>query len=189
MSEAIYGLVSALGGVFLGAAATVTTPALSGQYARRQAQRVRDEVAFERMMELRRVTRDVLLILDGGRRAMRRSEPVDFLRSLGEAVGKTREAAARCEKYGLRFERSRSSAEAIGVRRPPPESVALRDLVRSALATAFWIGMAVQTTGARQRMYEQWADDHYESAENARRRLLGVLWDRMDELRESMGRS
>ncbi|MFE7807864.1 hypothetical protein ACFU51_25015 [Streptomyces sp. NPDC057430] len=128
MSEAIYGLIGALGGAFLGAAATLTAPALTGRHVRRQEQRARSEVEFERMMDLRRATRDILLILDDGRQAMHRGEPVDINGKVSEAVKRVREAADRCEVYGLRFDHSRSSREIAGVRRPSPETEALRDL-------------------------------------------------------------
>ncbi|MEV0019923.1 hypothetical protein [Streptomyces tendae] len=189
MSEAIYGLIGALGGAFLGAAATLIAPALTGRHVQRQEQRARSEVEFGRMMDLRRATRDVLLILDDGRRAMHRGEPVDISGPVVEAVKNMREAADRCEVYGLRFEHSRSSAEVAGGREPSPETEALRDLVRFVGATVSWIGHALQANGARRQTLEQRADGHYEEAENARRRLLGVLMDRMEELREELART
>jgi hypothetical protein len=58
VSEAIYGLIGALGG-----AATITVPVLTGRRARRQKQRVRNEFEFEfefdRMMDLRVATQAV----------------------------------------------------------------------------------------------------------------------------------
>ncbi|MFE0419714.1 hypothetical protein [Streptomyces tendae] len=56
MSEAIYGLIGALGGAFLGAAATLIAPALTGRHVRRQEQRARSEAEFERMNGARRQT-------------------------------------------------------------------------------------------------------------------------------------
>ncbi|MFC8086255.1 hypothetical protein [Streptomyces sp. NPDC057340] len=189
MSEAMYGLIGALGGALLGAAATVSAPVLTGRQTRLQAQRVRNEAEFDRMMELRRTTRDLLLILDDGRQAMHRGEPVRLGDRLDEAIRRTRESADRCEMYGLRFEHSRSSAESAGAREPSPETEALRELVRFARATASWIDAAGRADSARRPAFEQRADGHYESAENARRQLLGVLMDRMEELREELGRS
>ncbi|NBM14951.1 hypothetical protein [Streptomyces sp. GC420] len=185
MSEAIYGLIGALGGAVLGGAATLTAPVFAGRHTRRQEQRVRREVEFERMMDLRRATRDVLLILDDGRQALYRGEPVDTS-GLREAVMKMREAADRCEVYGLRFEHSRSSAETAGAREWTPGTEALRALAQWAWVTEECLGRAAAAEGESRRRHAQQAEGHYESAENARRQVLGVLMDRMEELREEM---
>lgn len=183
MSEAIYGLIGALGGAILGGAATLTASSLTGRHAGRQELRVRKELEFERMMDLRRATRDVLLILDDAQQALERGKPIDTS-GLPEAVKKMREAADRCEVYGLRFEHSRSSAA--NARPATPGTESLRELVAWATLMEECLGRAAAAEGEQRQDLKLEVATHYLRAEGARRKVLGVLMDRMEELREEM---
>ncbi|MGW5731484.1 MULTISPECIES: hypothetical protein [Streptomyces] len=186
MSEAIYGLIGALGGAVLGGAATITAPALTGRHVRRQEQRVRDEVEFDRMMDLRVATRDLLLILDEAREAVCRGEPAD-LSGFRDAVQATRKAADRCAMYGLHFSHTPSTPEMRGWQRPSPETVALRECIDLARRVLRLIRDDVpRARGAVDPQLLRRIDITFEGAEDCRRQVLGVLMDRMEELRAEM---
>ncbi|MFE6946426.1 hypothetical protein [Streptomyces chartreusis] len=186
MSEAIYGLVGALGGALLGAAATISTPILTSRHARRQEQRARATDEFERLMSLRQATRELAMLLDRAHDSMLNGGRVDtdeLRRELNTVLKDMRDAADRCEVHGMRFVHHPTSRDFDSA---TPETMALHHLVESARH-------AVHLLVAQQRRPtedERSLDSHQVAhalrrAGEARRLLLGVLWERMESLQES----
>ncbi|MFD5848140.1 hypothetical protein [Streptomyces chartreusis] len=186
MSEAIYGLVGALGGALLGAAATISAPIVTGRHARRQEQRARATDEFERLMTLRQSTRELVMLLDRVRDASAGKLRVDIdelRRELTAALKDMRDAADRCEVHGLRFVHHPSSKDFRGA---TPETRALHHLVVSVRrAVGLLEEQQQRPTEREQRLSSGVVQAACRDAEDARRSLLGVLWERMERLQES----
>ncbi|MGW1364940.1 hypothetical protein ACWCQP_47035 [Streptomyces chartreusis] len=186
MSEAIYGLVGALGGALLGAAATISAPIVTGRHARRQEQRARATDEFERLMTLRQSTRELVMLLDRVRDASAGGLRVDIdelRRELAAALKDMRGAADRCEVHGLRFVHHPSSKDFRGA---TPETRALHHLVVSVRrAVGLLEEQQQRPTEREQRLSSGVVQAACREAEDARRSLLGVLWERMERLQES----
>jgi hypothetical protein len=190
---ALFGIAGAISGAALGAGATLAVPFLTHRNSRRDQRHSRVEDEFQRLMELRSTSRALVLFLDDARQRVLDGERVDrhkLWESFDEAVSDMRAAADRCEIYGLKFLHTRSTPEMRARRRgvlPPPETQHLRELVALARHAA---AMVVEVDA---REGGDVSDDdrgelatRQEGAERARRLLLGVVMDRLDELREEM---
>ncbi|MGW3420389.1 hypothetical protein [Streptomyces phaeochromogenes] len=76
MDQLTVPLISGFGGAAITGAAAVAVPFITGRHARRQEQCARNVDEFDRMMDLRVATRDLLLLLDCARQAVRDGRPV-----------------------------------------------------------------------------------------------------------------
>jgi len=170
----------------LGGAATISAPILTGRHSRRQEQRVRATDEFERLMGLRQATRELVMLLDRAQDAMVSGGRVDIdelPRELSTVLKDVRGAADRCEVHGLRFVHHPSSKD---FRNATPETMALHRLVVGAQRA---VGLLEErqraTTDREQRLASQRVTATLREVEDARRSLLGVLWERMERLQES----
>ncbi|MFF3489170.1 hypothetical protein ACFYXC_38905 [Streptomyces sp. NPDC002701] len=178
-------LISGLGGAAITAAAAVAVPLITGRHARHHEQRARTVDEFDRMMDLRVATRDLLLLLDDARKAARNDRPVD-LSELPNAIKQVRTAADRCEVYGLNFVHSPSSRD---FGRDTPEARGLHSCIQSAQSVGHLVDEAAQAHEPPDRQLWRRINETFHQAEQARRQVLGVLMDRMAELRAEMART
>ncbi|MDQ0710733.1 hypothetical protein QFZ55_000185 [Streptomyces luteogriseus] len=137
------------------------------------------------MMDLRVATRDLLLFLDDARQAVRDGRPAN-LGELPNAVKKVRTAADRCEVYGLSFVHSPSSGD---FGSGTPETRGLHVYIECAQAVREMLDEVEQSGDTPDRLLLQSVDATFRQAEQARGQVLGVLMDRMAELRAEMGRT
>ncbi|MEU1106546.1 hypothetical protein ABZ408_37150 [Streptomyces tibetensis] len=183
MDQLTVALISGLGGAAITGAAAVAGPFITGRHARRQEQHARNVEEFDRMMDLRVATRDLLLYLDDARQAVRDGRPVN-LGELPNEVKRVRTAADRCEVYGLSFVHSPSSRD---YGRGTPETRGLHTYLGCAQAVREMVEEAAQSGDPQDQDTLQSIDATFGRAEQARSQVLGVLMDRMAELRAEMG--
>ncbi|GGX56375.1 hypothetical protein GCM10010321_87080 [Streptomyces chartreusis] len=192
---ALYALVGALAGAALGAGATVAAPLITGRHARRiqeqvredaeqEKRRVREEAEFARLMALRRTSREVLLLLDGGRQDAERSafDSEQFFPALRAAMRDMRDAADALEIDGMRFNHSPSTPEINGLRRRAPETQAMMNLANGVRAMEEMLRASDPQDSIPVRGRSA-LRDMYLSLETYRYGLIGVLAVRMEELR------
>ncbi|MFE9769439.1 hypothetical protein ACFYPC_33805 [Streptomyces sp. NPDC005808] len=182
MDQLSLALLSGFGGAAVSGAAAVVVPLITGRHARLQEQRARNVDEFDRR-DLRVATRDLLLFLDDARQAVRDGRPVG-LGELPDAMKKVRTAADRCEVYGLSFVHSPSSRD---YSRGTPETLGLYAYMQSVQEVGRLVDEAAQSSGTPNGQLLSRLNGTFSRAEQARRQVLGVLMDRMAELRAGMG--
>lgn len=135
-------------------------------------------------MGLRQSTRELVMLLDRARDASVRVR-VDFdelRRELSAVLKDVRGAADRCEVYGLRFVHHPNSEDF----RDAPETRFLHFLVvRAQDAVGLLEEQQRATSHAQWLSSDRQVQGACREAEDARRSLLGVLWERMESLQES----
>lgn len=113
-TAAVYGLVGALGGALLGGAATFAVPVLQNRHTNRARRQSRAEAKFNRLMALRKTTRELVRLLDEEHtsllagRAVARDASWPALQAALDAVGDATDSLAI---DGLHFTLSSSSRE------------------------------------------------------------------------------
>ncbi|MEV7995841.1 hypothetical protein AB0O67_29290 [Streptomyces sp. NPDC086077] len=136
-------------------------------------------------MDLRRATRDIVLVLDDARDCFT-SEDFDvrpFMEALNAAVAEARSAADGCAIYGLHFSHTPSTPEMHGRQTPTPETRALRELLELAYRTSTAIKHVLWDNHRTDRDLER-VSIYCEAAGSHRSILVGILLERMEELRE-----
>lgn len=137
-------------------------------------------------MALRQSTRELVMLLDTARDASVSGVRVDIdelRRELNAALKDVRGTADRCEVHGLRFVHHPSSKD---FRDATPETMALHRLVVSVQrAVSLLDEQQRRPTEREQRLSSGGVQAACRQAEDARRSLLGVLWERMERLQES----
>lgn len=131
---AVYGLVGAVGGALLGGTATFAVPVLQNKYTERARRQSRAEATFNRLMALRKATRQLVHLLDEeftdvlARRGTGPDASWPALQAALDAVG---EAADSLAIDGLHFTLSTSSREVNS-----PENRLLELLLRHAYGSS-----------------------------------------------------
>ncbi|MGP4014099.1 hypothetical protein [Streptomyces sp. 4N124] len=126
-----------------------------------------------------------MMLLDRARDASVSGVRVDIdelWRELSGVLKDVRGAADRCEVHGLRFVHHPSSRD---FRDATPETMALHRLVVGAQrAVGLLAELQPWATNREQMLSSGRVEATYREAEDARRSLLGVLWERMESLQE-----
>ncbi|GGT57970.1 hypothetical protein GCM10010271_72020 [Streptomyces kurssanovii] len=115
---AFYGLLGAVGGALLGAAATFFTPVLQNWYADQDRRRARAEARFARLMSLRTTTRKVVVLLRAKSELVSRGitlEPEQFRSSVELAMEKAESAADALGGDGLLLYQTADTSNAVTV--------------------------------------------------------------------------
>ncbi|GAX58446.1 hypothetical protein [Streptomyces olivochromogenes] len=189
---AVYGLIGALGGAILGAGATITAPVLLNRSTKRQQQQSDARAEFDRLMSLRRTTRQALLLLGDAYEALLRNEPIDpkeFRAAMSSAQREVRDSADNVERDGLRFVHTRGTPETRYGEGASPEAQSLRNLAEAMQRMTRSVCMAAGEQGGPDRETLELIGRQYNAVEQRRRHLLGALLDRMDMLQsEGLGR-
>ncbi|MFE4536988.1 hypothetical protein ACFRKB_18240 [Streptomyces scopuliridis] len=190
---AVYGLVGVIGGALLGGAATFAVPVLQNRNADRARRQSRAEAKFNRLMALRKSTRELVGLLDEeyasvlAGRVVVRDVSWPALQAALDAVG---EAADNLAIDGLHFTLSTSSREVSS-----PENRCLELLLRHAYNISGLIREIREGDGevetvdpnrlnsaVRQRTVSELAQE-MSSVKLARESLMGLAFDHMDGLR------
>ncbi|MFJ9033904.1 hypothetical protein ACIRQP_36570 [Streptomyces sp. NPDC102274] len=193
-SAAVYGLVGVIGGALLGGAATFAVPVLQNRHAERVRRQSRAEAKFNRLMALRKTTRELVGLLDEeytsllAGRAVVRDVTWPALQAALDAVGG---AADNLAIDGLHFTLSSSSREVRS-----PENSCLELLLRHAYAVsglireirdgdgeAETVDLNRLNSAVRRRTVSELAQE-MSSVKRARESLMDLAFDHMDGLRD-----
>ncbi|MGY3677703.1 hypothetical protein [Streptomyces sp. TE33382] len=191
---AVYGLVGAVGGALLGGTATFAVPMLQNRYADRVRRQSRAEAKFNRLMALRKATRELVRLLDeecASVLAGRGVGPDAAWPALQAALDAVGQAADDLAIDGLHFTLSTSSREVHS-----PENRCLALLLRhaynvSGLVRGIGDGGGETGTGVPRRAHGAVRQEtvlqltqEMSGLKQARASLMDFAFDHMDGLRD-----